>query len=264
MIFAIANQKGGVGKTTTAAALAVHLQRMGNRVLAVDMDPQSNLTRAFRMDEAQATLFAIFCEPDDVEFVSQVDVRDIIVEHESGVHVLPGSINLSHLQSSLNARLDRDQILARALSPIRALYDVIIIDSPPSLGAFSYNALMAADVVIAPIQCEPMALEGLALLFDTLAGVRMFKEDYRFGGAVLTMYDQRRNVDKRVASALREALDGDAFETIIPRDVRLVEAIESGDLDMLMGTSSGAVAYEQLAKEVQYKWLAVNPRPSKS
>lgn len=254
MIIAITNQKGGVGKTTTTAALAVGLGRQGCRVLAVDVDPQANLTTTMGISEEEAArrpnLFTVLEGMDKVE--------DAVVETSPSVHLIPSYIALAHTERRLHTEMNREQILRRLLSPILPDYDVVLLDSPPSLGIFTYNVLGMCDTVLTPIQCEPLALDGLTLLLETLSEVREsgLNDNCSIGGAVLTMYDARRNVDKRVSETIREALRDLAFETVIPRDVRLVEMTERGDVSVLDGDSAGALAYRELAQEVAARWLA--------
>lgn len=249
MIITVANQKGGVGKTTTTVALAVHLRRTYDLdVLVVDVDPQANATTAFGGRDVKPNMFDVF-EGTPTEDVIQVDTA-------SGVHILPGHISLAHLEHVLASRMDRERILVEALNPLRPLYDVILIDSPPSLGVFAYNALAAADTIIAPMQCEPFATDGLALLYETLAEVaKTVNPKCQLGGVALTMYDPRRNVDKRVVASARAVLEDDVFNTVIPRDVRMAEAMEDGNIDVFTGASSAARAYAGLTEEVFNKWL---------
>lgn len=252
MIIAVANQKGGVGKTTTAAALAVNLAQMGYRVLAVDADPQASLTTCLGMTEEEASarpnLFTVLA--------GRHQLRDAIVEIR-GVHIIPAHIGMAHLERRLQAQLDKERILWRLMAPLRPEYDVMVLDSPPSLGLYAYNVLAVCDTVLSPIQCEPLAMDGLTLLMETLAEVRDcgLNPNCALGGAVLTMFDQRRNVDKRVSGTIRRALGPVVFETTIPRDVRLVEMTERGDVAALYGESAGAAAYRKLAEEVAQRWL---------
>lgn len=250
MIIAVVNQKGGVGKTTTCVALAYNLARSGRRVLVVDMDPQANTTSTFGLspDDAMAgsSTFAYFATRGPLE------PREIA----SGIHLIPSHIGLAHTERSLYAEVAREQRLAQGLRPLAASYDVVLIDCPPSLGILTYNALAACDTVLAPIQVEPYAMDGISMLLDTVHDVRAFGLNDRceLGGAVLTMVDRRRNVDARIADTIRDALHEKVFRTVIPRDVRLVEMAENGALALLDGDSQGAVAYRELTKEVMTRW----------
>lgn len=252
-IIAVANQKGGVGKTTTAAALSVGLQNLGYKVLAVDVDPQANLTSTLGVDEKTAA-----ASPNLFTVIEGLDtMAEAITKTSSGVDLVPSYIGLAHSERSMNMEFGRERILKRLLEPLMGDYDVLVLDSPPSLGIFAYNVLAMCDTVLSPIQCEPFALDGLALLIDTLDDLRDagLNPNCQLGGAVLTMYDGRRNIDKRVVEALREALEALAFQTVIPRDVRLVEMTERGDVSALNGASAAAVAYRELVKEVASRWL---------
>lgn len=253
MIIAVANQKGGVGKTTTTAALAFNLAKLGYNVLAVDVDPQASLTATLGIDEETAArnpnLFTV------VERMHPLGAA--MIEVSPRLHLVPSHIALAHSERRLQAQMDRERILRRLLEPVLPSYDVVLLDSPPSLGLFAYNCLGACDTVLAPIQCEPLAMDGLTMLLETLAEVREagLNPKCELGGAVLTMYDTRRNVDKRVVATLQSGLGDLAIGTIIPRDVRLVEMTERGDVSVLDGESAGAVAYRKLAQEVAKRWL---------
>lgn len=251
MIIAIANQKGGVGKTTTTAALGVNLTRMGYRVLAVDADPQANLTTALGVPQEDAV-----DRPNLFTIVEELDAPETApVETPTGVWLIPSINGLAH--ADLHNKMDRERILTRLLGPIADRHDVILIDSPPTLGLLTINALAAADTVIVPTQTEAFAVDGLAQLMDTMDALRRYEVNPRceIGGVVLTMYDGRRNLDKRVSSVIRETLGDVVFSTTIPRDVRLAEYGETGDTALIEGESQGAAAYRELAKEVADRWL---------
>lgn len=251
MIITIANQKGGVGKTTTTAALAINLSRMGYRVLVVDADAQANLTTALGVTQEQAS-----DRPNLFTLVEQIDdPKDAPMETAARVWLIPSINGLAH--ADLHNKMDRERILTRILKPLADKYDVILIDSPPSLGLLTINALAAADTVIVPAQTEAFAVDGLAQLMDTMAALRRYEVNPNcdIGGVVLTMYDGRRNLDKRVSSVILEALGDVVFSATIPRDVRLAEYGETGDISLIEGESNGAVAYRALAKEVSERWL---------
>lgn len=251
MIIAVANQKGGVGKTTTTAALAINLRRMGYGVLAVDVDPQANLTTALGITQAKAmdrpNLFTLIEEVDDPKRAP--------METGSSVWLIPSINGLAH--ADLHNKIDRERILSRILRPLSGEYDVILLDSPPSLGLLTINALAACDTVIVPTQSEAFAVDGLAQLMDTMSDLRRYEVNPScdIGGVVLTMFDQRRNLDKRIAGLIRESLGDVVFEATIPRDVRLAEYGETGDVLLIEGESNGAVAYRALAEEVSDRWL---------
>lgn len=188
MIIAIANQKGGVGKTTTTAALAVNLSRMGHRVLAVDADPQANLTTALGVSESQAAE-----RPNLFTLVEEIDAPESgPTETESGVWLIPSTTGLGH--ADLHNKVDRERILKRILRPLRDRFDVIFIDSPPSLGLLTLNALATCDTVIVPTQTEGFSVQGLTQLMDTMSQLRKYEVNPNcdIGGVILTMYDQRR------------------------------------------------------------------------
>lgn len=251
MIIAIANQKGGVGKTTTVVALAYNLYRMGKRVAVIDLDPQANTTSTFGLTPDQVlerpSVFSFFA--------GETGVLEV-TETESGVWLAPSHLGLAHTERALYAEVNREQRLANQMGFYKAEFDVTIIDSPPSLGLLVYNALAACDTVLAPIHPEPYAVEGLTMLLDTLEEVRRHGLNGRcvLGGAALTMVDKRRNVDNRTAEAVRDVLGDVVFDTPIPRDVRMVEMTETGNLSLLDGDSNAAVAYRQLAQEVVDRW----------
>lgn len=251
MIMAIANQKGGVGKTTTTAALSVHLHRMGHSVLAVDLDPQHNLTTALGVGQETAlgrpNLFTLVEEQDEPGVAP--------AETASGVWLIPAIHGLAY--ADLHTKMDRERILARILRPLSSKYDAILLDSPPSLGLLTINALAACDTVLVPAQTEAFAVDGLSQLMDTLFDLRRYEVNPKaeIGGVALTMYDQRRNLDKRIAGIIRESLGDVVFATTIPRDVRLAEFGETADIQLIEGESQGALAYRELAKEVSARWL---------
>lgn len=254
LIIAVANQKGGVGKSTTTVALSINLQRMGFRVGVIDLDPQANTTETFGLT------------PDQVIEMGNMfgymegshTLWDAFHETPTGVWLAPSHIGLAHTERSLYAEVNREKRLAHQIEPLRVQFDAVLIDSPPSLGVLTYNALAACDTVLAPIQSEPYALNGLNMLLETISEVKRYglNDNCELGGAVLTLADRRRNVDTRMIETLREALDHVAFETIIPRDVRMVEMAEQADLSLLDGDSNAAVAYRNLAKEVSDRWLS--------
>lgn len=252
MIVAVANQKGGVGKTTTTAALALNLGKLGKRVLVVDVDPQANCTTTLGVTpdvvKDRPNMFGVFDEFFDLE--------ETFVEVAPGVALAPSHISLAYCERALHQKLDRERILARKLRPVADRFDVVLLDSPPSLGIFAWNVFAACDTVLVPIQSEPLALDGISLLLDSLADVRSYELNPKcdVGGVVLTMFDQRRNIDKRVQAATREIFSDVVFETTIPRDVRLVEFTETANASLLDGDSHGAVAYRQLATEVLERW----------
>lgn len=252
MILAVANQKGGVGKTTTTAALAVNLGRMGKRVLVVDVDPQANCTTTLGISadrvQDRPHMASVFSGLESIE--------DTFIDVAPGVTLAPAHISLAYCERSLNQQIDRERVLSRALKSMADRFDVVLLDSPPSLGVFAFNVFAACDTVLVPIQSEPLALDGISLLLDSLEEVRKFglNPSCDVGGVVLTMFDQRRNIDKRVMEAVRDVFADVVFDTTIPRDVRLVEFTETADASILDGESNAAIAYRQLAQEVIDRW----------
>ena len=244
-IVTFANQKGGVGKTTTAVSLSVALGRRGQRVLLVDLDPQANATSAvgFQPDEATGTYDAI---------LGEIPIADCIspVENEY-LHLVPSHTALAGAEVELVPAMARERKLSAALADARNNYDWILIDCPPSLGLLTINALTASDFVIVPVQCEYMALEGLSHLMETLNLVRdNLNTSLNILGVVLTMYDGRTRLSQQVADEVRDHIET-TFNTIIPRAVRLSEAPSHG-MSIFRYDPGGrsAIAYDNLAAEV--------------
>jgi chromosome partitioning protein len=244
---ACANQKGGVGKTTTVVNLATYLALAGQRVLVLDLDPQGNATSGFGIDRA-ADERSIY---DAV--VDSVGLRELIVETPvAGLSLVPSSIALAGAEVELARIEQRERRLARQIGVVAADHDYVLIDCPPSLGLLTINGLTAADAVLIPIQCEYYALEGLTQLIATVHLVRdHLNPRLDLKGVVLTMYDARTNLSADVAAEVRRHLDGSVFETVIPRSVRLSEAPSYGQpIAVYRPDSKGAEAYRALAAEL--------------
>jgi len=246
-IVAIANQKGGVGKSTTAINLGAYLAMEGQRVLVVDLDPQSNATSGLGVGP-NVTEQQIY----DV-LVNEVSLEEIIVHTSTdGLDLAPSSLRLAGAEVELVSLYSREGRLKKSLEPIKEWYDIILVDCPPSLGLLTVNALAAADEVMIPIQCEYYALEGLVLLLRTIEKIRVYlNPDLRIGGILLTMHDSRTNISKQVMEEVRKQYPDETFITVIPRNVRLSEAPSYGQpISQYDPFSRGAQAYQSLAKEV--------------
>jgi chromosome partitioning protein len=246
-VVAIANQKGGVGKSTTAINLGAYLAIEGKKVLIVDLDPQSNATSGLGIGP-NGTEQQIY----DV-LVNEIDIEEIIVPTTiQGLDLAPSSLRLAGAEVELVSLLSRENRLRRSLERIKKNYDLILIDCPPSLGLLTVNALAAADKVLIPIQCEYYALEGLVLLLHTVEKIKVhLNPRLRIGGILLTMHDARTNISKQVMEEVRRQYPKETFATVIPRNVRLSEAPSYGQaISQYDPHSRGALAYQNLAKEM--------------
>jgi chromosome partitioning protein len=245
---ACANQKGGVGKTTTVVNLAAYLALAGERVLIVDLDPQGNATSGFGIDRSalDATLY-------DVLLGDTTMAATILSTVVGGCSIVPASVSLAGADVELATADQRERRLARRLAPVLEAYDYVLLDCPPSLGLLTVNALTAADSVLIPTQCEYYALEGLSQLTATLNLVRdNLNPSLAIKGVVLTMYDARTNLSADVAAEVRNHLGDAVFDTIIPRSVRLSEAPSFGlPIALYRDNSRGAIAYAALAAELR-------------
>jgi chromosome partitioning protein len=246
--YVLVNQKGGVGKTTTAINLGAYLAEAGRRVLLVDLDPQANATACLGIDRKTVTTGTYEAILGETPAGSS-----ILHNPKLQLSLLPSSASLAGAQVELVGMEDRESLLRRALSPLDGRYDYVLIDCPPALGLLTINGLLAAaDGVLIPVQCEYLALEGLTSLMETLRRVRAgLFPNLRIRGLILTMYDGRTKLSQEVAAEVRRHFPGQVFHTIIPRSVRLAEAPSHGlPISAYDPSSAGATAYRALAQEL--------------
>ena len=248
-IMAIANQKGGVGKTTTAVNLSACIAEIiggDKKVLAVDIDPQGNMTSGLGVkDKAENSVYDVI--------INGVDPKDAILPTVvRSLDVIPSEIDLSGAEVELVTMMAREQVLKRALEPLRSEYEYIVVDCPPSLGLLTLNALTAADTLLVPIQCEYYALEGLSQLMNTVKLVKLhLNPALQVEGVVLTMYDARTNLSAQVVGEVKKFFKNKVYSTVIPRSIRLGEAPSYGlPITMYDPKCTGAQAYTALAREL--------------
>ncbi|WP_172254845.1 ParA family protein [Saccharibacillus deserti] len=246
-IIAIANQKGGVGKTTTSVNLSAGLAKLGKRVLLIDIDPQGNSTSGVGINKADVE----HCIYDIL--INEVHPKEVVVStHIEGLDVIPATIQLAGAEIELVPVMSRELRLKKNIHLIKKDYDYILIDCPPSLGILTINSLTAADSVIIPIQCEYYALEGLSQLLNTVRLVqKQLNTELQIEGVLLTMLDARTNLGIQVIEEVKKYFQDKVYETIIPRNVRLSEAPSHGQTIMTYDPrSKGAEYYMELAREV--------------
>ena len=246
-VIAIANQKGGVGKTTTSVNLSACLGELGQRVLLIDIDPQGNATSGLGIDKGkiEKSIYDVL--------VDDIPIKDTVIGTEvDNLKVLPATIQLAGDEIELVASMSRETKLKKAIDKIKNEYDFVIIDCPPSLGLLTINSLTAANSILVPIQCEFYALEGLSQLLKTITLIQdNLNQDLVMEGVVLTMFDSRTNLSGQVVQEVKNHFQQKVFKTIIPRNVRLSEAPSFGrPVIKYDPKSKGAEVYYNLAKEV--------------
>lgn len=247
-VIAIANQKGGVGKTTTAINLSACLAEQGKKVLVIDLDPQGNTTSGLGLDKdaLENTVYQLI--------LNESALRDCMydVEGIEKMKIIPSDVNLAGAEIELIGLEEKEYILKNEVDYIREDYDFIIIDCPPSLNMLTVNAMTTADSVLVPIQCEYYALEGISQLIHTIDLVQeRLNDKLKIDGVVFTMYDSRTNLSSDVVDTVKENLDAYVYQTIIPRNVRLAEAPSHGlPINLYDSKSAGAESYRNLAKEI--------------
>jgi len=245
-IISIANQKGGVGKTTTSINIAAILSKKGKKVLLIDTDPQGNATSGVGVNKEQE--FSVY----DV-LVGEVEIEKTLQDtNVKNLKVCPSNINLAGAEVELVSMMSREHRLKEGLEQIRDEYDYIIIDCPPSLGLITLNAFTASDSVLIPVQCEYYALEGLGQLLNTINLVRKhLNKNLQVEGAVLTMYDIRTNLSNQVVKEVKKYFENKVYKTVIPRNVKLSEAPSYGmPITIYDPKSKGAKCYEKLVREI--------------
>jgi chromosome partitioning protein len=247
-VIALANQKGGVGKTTTTINLGAALAEQGRQVLLIDMDPQGALSVGLGLNPLalERTVYNLLMDP------KAAPVAAITSTKIDRVELLPSNIDLAAAEVLLVGEVAREQALARVLRPLRRQYDYLLVDCPPSLGLLTVNALTAADAVLVPLECEYFALRGMALLMDTIEKVReRLNPELEIVGILATMYDPRTVHGREVLGRVEDAFGDRVFRTVISKTIRFAEAPVAGESILTYaGSSSGAAAYRELAKEV--------------
>ena len=247
-VIAIANQKGGVGKTTTAINLSACLAELGKKVLVIDMDPQGNTTSGFGLDkdEEENTIYQLI--------LSDCSIREAThqVNGIENLKLIPSNVDLAGAEIELLGIKEKEYILKNEVDYVKDNYDYILIDCPPSLNMLTINAMTTADSVLVPIQCEYYALEGISQLIHTIDLVKeRLNDNLAIDGVVFTMYDSRTNLSSDVVNTVKDNLNAYVYQTIIPRNVKLAEAPSNGlPINLYDPKSAGAESYRNLAREI--------------
>jgi len=245
-VIAIANQKGGVGKTTTSINLSTVLAKKNKKTLLIDTDPQGNATSGVGVEkELENSIYNVLIE--------DVPLEDVVIKTNiKNLEICPSNINLAGAEVELVSMMSREMRLKEKLDAVKNIYDYIIIDCPPSLGLITLNAFTAADSVLIPVQCEYYALEGLGQLLNTIKLVKKhLNKNLEIEGALLTMFDQRTNLSKQVVDEVKAYFGDKVYKTVIPRNVKLSEAPSYGvPITVYDSHSKGAKCYEKLGKEL--------------
>ncbi len=261
-IFVIANQKGGVGKTTTTLNLGAGIAKRGKKILLIDLDPQANLssgigfTQQFDKDSWDTNQQAPYKNIYDV-LINSVPIRSVFVSTSTpNLFLIPSHLSLAGAEIEMVSMISRETLLKKAIDEVKGDFDAVIIDCPPSLGLLTINALSAADNLLIPIQCEYFALEGLGQLINTMKLIKGINSSLKLGGVILTMYDSRTKLSSNVVNDVQDFFKELAFESIVPRNVRLSEAPSYGKtIFQYDSKSTGAIAYNNLAKEFIKRFL---------
>ena len=245
-VIAVANQKGGVGKTTTTINLSACLAEMGEKVLVVDIDPQGNTTSGFGVDEGKirSTIYELI--------LGNASIKDSTVNIYENLYIIPSDVNLAGAEIELIDVKEKEYVLKNEIDYVKAQYDYIFIDCPPSLSMLTINAMTTADSILVPIQCEYYALEGISQLIHTINLVnKKLNPSLNINGVVFTMFDGRTKLSSDVVESVRGNLNAHVYNTVIPRNVRLAEAPSHGvPINIYDSKSAGALSYQELAKEL--------------